>query len=866
MVQVGQYKQQKYEEGVTKIQAQIDQVAGLDLIKDVDKNYLQSKLDELGNNLRTVAGGDFSNFQLVNSVGGMTKQVANDKTVQNAVSSTAWYRKQTQQIEEARKKGKSDKNNEDFFQNGASKWLNDGVAGSSFSDSFVEYTDIMKTIRENITAAGIDSKYLEQVYETDERGNLLRDKDNHLIPARVMATETLDTNAEKVKAIVSNVLSQGNVQQQISIDGWANTRNVPVQSVFDTFKNDFAVRDAQTGQDLLTLQTNLDATNLSTEQRDALIQQQTSIKQAQEADRKKILALREKAISDPEQFKIDYYQDSYVNNLLSGFTTTKSKKEMKDSPLTKVLQWEENMNFLRSNENFDRQMQRASAARDARRLRLDELKFSADYEFDPLTGTYKKVDITAGKKNDAINTTTTSEINAENKGAEIDAENNYRNVTLDLQTDARAKGFDLIYNYLYKVNNGKTKDGKPFTKADAQKAVETYSKANGESEYQFIMRFSVDLKNKSEKNGIKLSVQDEEKVNEITKLHNDVTTRLAVTEDAYRQVKAVTGLDITQYTNLFKPISAIDIYDRPTQVTIQDQLDYTLLKGKTPLSTNAEEKTAYDRLVEKYGEDALLNLNHMFRKNGIDPKQYIKIGESANFKRSRELISEKFKKVNVVSDNFSSTLMGTDDELKLSKARLLPLFNSSRIEKDEQQAIAAVLTGTGGGITYDAHRPTKEGEPWTGTIFVTDKDGKPHSVGVDQKNLELITNRKFNAYVEDGLRARANVSQFGSTNLGAYTTDPNAYQSAAIKSGSFASLKDSDYTAFADITAPLSGGNLAIAIYAKDKTMSNFELIQMTPLKAKNVYFTDYNEIAGVIPRITPGMIKQGLIDAKKKK
>ena len=63
MVKVGMYKQQKYEEGVQKIQNQIDQVAGLDLMKGEHKDYLQSKLNQLGNNLTWVAGGDFSNFQ-----------------------------------------------------------------------------------------------------------------------------------------------------------------------------------------------------------------------------------------------------------------------------------------------------------------------------------------------------------------------------------------------------------------------------------------------------------------------------------------------------------------------------------------------------------------------------------------------------------------------------------------------------------------------------------------------------------------------------------------------------------------------------------------------------------------------------------
>ena len=71
MVKVGMIKQDQYDKGVQKIQGQIDQVAGLDIYKDVDKAYLQSKLNQLGGNLTTVAAGDFSNFQLVNSVGGM---------------------------------------------------------------------------------------------------------------------------------------------------------------------------------------------------------------------------------------------------------------------------------------------------------------------------------------------------------------------------------------------------------------------------------------------------------------------------------------------------------------------------------------------------------------------------------------------------------------------------------------------------------------------------------------------------------------------------------------------------------------------------------------------------------------------------
>ena len=75
MAKVGMYKQQRFDEGVKKIQESIDNVAGLDVVRDIDKQYLQSKLNQLGSQLTNVAGGDFSNFSLVNSVNGMTNQI-----------------------------------------------------------------------------------------------------------------------------------------------------------------------------------------------------------------------------------------------------------------------------------------------------------------------------------------------------------------------------------------------------------------------------------------------------------------------------------------------------------------------------------------------------------------------------------------------------------------------------------------------------------------------------------------------------------------------------------------------------------------------------------------------------------------------
>lgn len=147
MVEVGMYKQQKYDEGIQKIQTNIDNIAGMDVANDADKAYLQSKLNQLGNDLTSVAAGDFSNFQLVNSVNGMTNQIVKDPNVQNALSSTAFLRKQQQYLEQSIKEGKSSPENEWFFNNQVSGYLNNQKAGQIFNGRYVEYKDVDKKLR-----------------------------------------------------------------------------------------------------------------------------------------------------------------------------------------------------------------------------------------------------------------------------------------------------------------------------------------------------------------------------------------------------------------------------------------------------------------------------------------------------------------------------------------------------------------------------------------------------------------------------------------------------------------------------------------------------------------------------------------------
>lgn len=150
MVKVGMIKQQKYEEGIQKIQTNIDNVAGLDLAKDVHKKYLKSKLDALGNDLKFVAAGDFSDFSLVNSVNGMTNQITKDETIQNAISDTAAYKKQLTYRDQLKKEGKTSPNREFDFNRDAGKWLNNDDLKDRFNATYVEHTDVNKKVLEVI--------------------------------------------------------------------------------------------------------------------------------------------------------------------------------------------------------------------------------------------------------------------------------------------------------------------------------------------------------------------------------------------------------------------------------------------------------------------------------------------------------------------------------------------------------------------------------------------------------------------------------------------------------------------------------------------------------------------------------------------
>lgn len=163
MVKVGMYKQQQYDQGIQKIQSYVDNIAGMDVYRPQDKAYLQSKLNDLGSRLKTVAAGDFSNQQLVNSVGGMATSIVKDERVLKDVSSTASYKKTLEERKAYQKEGKTSPSNDLDLQKRQDAWMN-GDDNASFSGGYNPYTNWKKNGLEILKSLTGDSNLTEDAF------------------------------------------------------------------------------------------------------------------------------------------------------------------------------------------------------------------------------------------------------------------------------------------------------------------------------------------------------------------------------------------------------------------------------------------------------------------------------------------------------------------------------------------------------------------------------------------------------------------------------------------------------------------------------------------------------------------------------
>lgn len=144
---VGMYKQGMYEQGIQQIQTALSTVAGLEIARDVDKNYLNSKVSEVTSKINNIGGGDWSNKNLVSKATGIATTVAKDQYVQDAVYSTAEYKNRLETLKKVREKGDNySPQNEWDYLNDVNAWMSDPAVGKKLGHKeYANYVDLNET-------------------------------------------------------------------------------------------------------------------------------------------------------------------------------------------------------------------------------------------------------------------------------------------------------------------------------------------------------------------------------------------------------------------------------------------------------------------------------------------------------------------------------------------------------------------------------------------------------------------------------------------------------------------------------------------------------------------------------------------------
>jgi hypothetical protein len=352
MVSVGSTLQGRYNEGLQRIQSQIDNVAGLPIGRDVDKQYLQSKLNALGTNLKGVAAGDFSNFQLVNSVGGMVNRVGKDPFIQAAVYSTANDKKQSDEIENDRQKGTLTPHSEYNYQLKRESYYNNPNLKDergkpiTFSGKYNPSWDVDGNILKAVTAVG-DSKWTaDNVFKLDpSTGRPLRDVISVKNP-KTGKIEQIDRGPiysdfaikemragkfnENITAAINSVLDRPEAKQEMAMRGIYNYRG------YDDMNEFISMYKAETDKGISLLkekETELKAKMITETDKNVIDNYQTLLSQLSSS----ITTLEKE--SDPrilqateygnniDAYKIALYTQQQKNNWIKGYTTEQYSKE-----------------------------------------------------------------------------------------------------------------------------------------------------------------------------------------------------------------------------------------------------------------------------------------------------------------------------------------------------------------------------------------------------------------------------------------------------------------------------------------------------------------------------------------------------------
>lgn len=312
--QVGIYKSQKLEEGISKVQQYVDTIAGLPIDKPSTREYVQTKLGQIKKALGDNISGDFSDQRLVSQIGGATSKIASDPIVVNGVAGTATLRSGMASIAEAKKSGKGyGVQNEAKFNEDASNWLNDGDPSTPFRSTYTPYVDVIGRALELYKAQNPGDNLPEGAFRYNADGKV-----------EVNPTIINGVSAKRIQSVLDIVYQQPDVQQQLSIDGWYNFRGATPDTLAKSLAENTNRNLSSIEETGIALQLKL-ATDVTANSQE-ITKQLQELKEQAEAFKKEYSSNISLLETNPDALKVKIVKQGITSNFIEAYTTETLKK------------------------------------------------------------------------------------------------------------------------------------------------------------------------------------------------------------------------------------------------------------------------------------------------------------------------------------------------------------------------------------------------------------------------------------------------------------------------------------------------------------------------------------------------------------
>jgi hypothetical protein len=158
LIRVGTIKQQLYNEGVAKVQNQIDTLDqyGLSILKEEDKRYFSQEMDKFMKAINEgAAKTDFTNINSLKNLLSVGRPLEADPLIMNALQSTQEIQRRQQTLASLDPEDR-DPANDYYFMQDVEDYLKDGKVGSKLGNReyipYVDPTEYMSDTLENVKA------------------------------------------------------------------------------------------------------------------------------------------------------------------------------------------------------------------------------------------------------------------------------------------------------------------------------------------------------------------------------------------------------------------------------------------------------------------------------------------------------------------------------------------------------------------------------------------------------------------------------------------------------------------------------------------------------------------------------------------